>query len=261
MRSLAQPPGNPLAPCEKRAGLSKTGDYRKLEVQTGARLAVRYGLLYNQPSLKPTLENRRNHMQDPSGRAAECCFIASWISQLTELLKSSKLQLVGRIAAVVCSIGITVGIILLRDHIREFAVYGYPGIFLVTLIGNATVILPAPTYAIVFAVGGVLDPYLVGVVAGLGAALGEMTGYLAGMGGRGVIENRAIYNRFEYWMRKAGWLVIFLLAALPNPFFDVGGMVAGALRMPLYRFLIACWAGKTVRFIALGLTGGLIFGH
>jgi len=199
-------------------------------------------------------------MQNLSARLAECPIIAFPVSKLSQLRQTSRLQLIGRVAAVLFSIGITVGIILMRDHIREFAIYGYPGIFLITLIGNATLILPAPTYAIVFAVGGVMDPFAVGVVAGLGAALGEMTGYLAGIGGRGVIENRAIYDQFEYWMRRAGWLVIFLLAALPNPFFDIGGMVAGALRMPVLRFLIACWAGKSVRFIVLGLTGGLIFG-
>jgi membrane protein YqaA with SNARE-associated domain len=199
-------------------------------------------------------------MPDLFARVAASPFIAFPVSKLGQLRQSSTLQLAGRIAAVLFSVGITVGIILMRDHIRDFAVYGYPGIFLITLIGNATLILPAPTYAIVFAVGGVLDPYLVGVVAGLGAALGEMTGYLVGIGGRGVIENRAIYDQVEAWMRKAGWLVIFLLAALPNPFFDIGGMVAGALRMPVVRFLLACWAGKTIRFIVLGLTGGLIFG-
>jgi membrane protein YqaA with SNARE-associated domain len=174
--------------------------------------------------------------------------------------KSSPLQTAGRVAAVVFSVAVTLGIILMRHQIKHFAVYGYPGIFLISLIGNATVILPAPTYAIVFAVGGVLDPFLVGVVAGLGATLGEMTGYLAGVGGRSVIENRALYIQFKRWMRRAGVLVIFLLGALPNPFFDVGGMAAGALRMPVYQFLLSCWAGKTVRFIVLGLTGQFIFG-
>lgn len=225
-----------------------------------AALAAVVGFGYNQPSCKQITENHPQPMQNLPARLAASPFIAFPVSKLSQLRQSKRLQLIGRIAAVIFSIGVTAGIILLRDHIREFSAYGYPGIFLITLIGNATLILPAPTYAIVFAVGGVMDPFAVGVVAGLGAALGEVTGYLAGIGGRSVIENRAIYDQFEHWMRKAGWLVILLLAALPNPFFDIGGMVAGALRMPLLRFLIACWAGKTIRYIVLGLTGGLIFG-
>jgi membrane protein YqaA with SNARE-associated domain len=199
-------------------------------------------------------------MEEPQTHVAGWPKFALPMGKLSQLRESKKVQLAGRILAVVFSIAITVGIILMRHQIRHFAVYGYPGVFMITLIGNATVILPAPTFAIVFAVGGVLNPFLVGVVAGLGAALGELTGYLAGIGGRSVIENHAVYNRIERYMRRAGWLVIFLLAAVPNPFFDVGGMAAGALRMPVLLFLISCWAGKTVRFIVLGLTGQYFFG-
>jgi len=167
---------------------------------------------------------------------------------------------IGRVAAVILAISITLGIILLRDQIKRFAIYGYPGVFLISLIGNATIILPAPSFAVVFAVGGVLDPLAVGIVAGLGSAMGEMTGYLAGIGSRSVIERRALYHRLERWMRKGGMLVVFLLAAIPNPAFDVGGMVAGALRMPIWQFFLAGWAGKSVRFVLLALSGQFLLG-
>jgi membrane protein YqaA with SNARE-associated domain len=169
-------------------------------------------------------------------------------------------RLIKSIAAVLASVGITLGIILLRGHIKEFAVYGYPGIFVISFIGNATLILPAPSFAVVFAVGGALNPLLVGVVAGLGATLGELTGYLAGVGGRYVIENRVLFNRVERWMRKGGPLVIFILAVIPNPAFDVGGIVAGALKMPVWQFILAAWAGKTIRFTLLALSGQFLFG-
>jgi membrane protein YqaA with SNARE-associated domain len=160
-----------------------------------------------------------------------------------------------RMAAVLVSVSVTLGIIWMAPQFRHFAVYGYPGIFLITLIGNATVILPAPAFLVAMAAGAVLNPVVIGVVAGLGSSLGELTGYLAGVGGRGVVENRAVYGRIEKWMRKSGMLVIFLLAVLPNPFFDIGGMCAGALGMPVWRFLLACWAGKSVRFFALAMGG------
>ncbi len=169
-------------------------------------------------------------------------------------------QLIGRVTAALVAIGITLGIILLRGHIKQLAVYGYPGIFLVSLIGNATIILPAPSYAIVFAVGGALNPVAVGVAAGLGASLGEMTAYLAGIGGRAVVEERALYRRFESWMRKGGMMVVFLLALIPNPAFDVGGMIAGALKMPVWHFLLAAWAGKSIRFALLALSGQFLLG-
>ncbi len=165
------------------------------------------------------------------------------------------------VAAVLAAIGISVGIVLLRDHIREFAIYGYPGVFLISLIGNATLLLPAPSYAVVFAVGGALDPVAVGIVAGLGAALGELTGYLAGVGGRVVVEERALYHRLEKRMHsRGGVLVIFLLALVPNPAFDIGGIVAGTLRMPVWQFVLAAWAGKSIRFILVAFSGQYLLG-
>ncbi|GAB4535836.1 MAG: hypothetical protein Kow0063_20610 [Anaerolineae bacterium] len=168
--------------------------------------------------------------------------------------------MIGSIAAVLMAIGISLGIILLREHIKEFAVYGYPGIFAISFIGNATLIVPAPSFAIVFAVGGALNPLAVGVVAGLGATVGEMTGYLAGVGGRVVIENRDLFNRVQRWMSKGGVLVIFLLALIPNPAFDVGGLVAGAMKMPVWQFALAAWAGKSIRFTLLALSGQFLLG-
>jgi len=180
---------------------------------------------------------------------------------LDELRRNRVFRAIVPVAALLVSVGITVAIILLRDQLGNFAVYGYPGIFLVNLIGNATLILPAPAYAAVFAVGSVMDPVLVGIVGGLGSALGEMTGYLAGVGGRPVVKNRMLYERLEGWMHRRGMMVvIFLLALVPNPIFDVGGLLAGALRMPVFRFLLACWAGKTVRLIAIALLGRSILG-
>jgi membrane protein YqaA with SNARE-associated domain len=195
----------------------------------------------------------------------------NWLSMIREIVSGGnsdetpeerrqrrRANVPARIAAVILSVGITVGIILLRDRLTDLSLYGYPGIFLINLIGNATIILPAPAFAAVFAAGGALNPVLLGVFAGLGSALGEMTGYLAGVGGRSVIENRGLYDRLEAWMRKAGVFAIFVMAAIPNPVFDVGGMVAGALRMPVPRFLIACWAGKTVRMILVALVGQML---
>ncbi len=165
-----------------------------------------------------------------------------------------------RVLAVLFSIGITVVIVAAHDSIGKYAAYGYPGVFIISLLGNATLILPAPSWAIVFAVGSALNPYWVGIWAGVGSAIGEMTGYLAGFGGRTVVENRARYHQLERLMGKYGAWLIFALAAIPNPIFDVGGILAGTLKMPWWKFLGAAVAGKTVRFILLAMFGASIFG-
>jgi membrane protein YqaA with SNARE-associated domain len=148
---------------------------------------------------------------------------------------------------------------LWRDRLGRFVAYGYPGVFLISLGANATVILPAPTLALVFALGGVLNPILVGLVAGLGGALGELTGYLAGYSGQAVIENREIYDRLHGWMRKYGLATIFFLSLLPNPFFDLAGIAAGVLRFPVGYFLLSCWLGKTLKSIVFALAGAYSF--
>ena len=164
------------------------------------------------------------------------------------------------VAAALSAILITVLLIVLRDEIKQLGVYGYWGIFLISLLGNATVIFPAPSFAVVFAVGGSFHPVGLGIAAGIGAAIGEMTGYLAGVGGRAVFEDRNLYRRLAKWMGDHGMMAVFILAALPNPFFDVGGMVAGALKMPAWKFLFAAALGKSLRFFILALSGRVSLG-
>lgn len=164
------------------------------------------------------------------------------------------------VAAALSAVLITILLILLRDEIKRLGVYGYPGVFLISLLGNATVIFPAPSFAVVFAVGGAFHPVGLGLAAGLGAALGEMTGYLAGVGGRAVFADRERYKQLARWMSEHGMMAVFIMAAVPNPFFDVGGMVAGALKMPAWKFLFAAALGKSLRFFILALSGRLILG-
>ena len=49
--------------------------------------------------------------------------------------------------------------------------------------------------------------------------------------------------------------IIFLLGIIPNFFFDIGGMVAGATRMPLWRFILAAWLGKSIRLTIVAMSG------
>jgi membrane protein YqaA with SNARE-associated domain len=154
---------------------------------------------------------------------------------------------------------VTLVIVAFRDELARFERYGYPGVFLISLLGNATVILPAPSLAVVFGMGGLLNPLFVGLVAGVGEALGELTGYLAGYGGRAVIEDREMYGRLERWMQRHGSVTVFVLSAIPNPIFDLAGIAAGALRFPLERFLLSCWVGKTIKTIAFAFVGWKVF--
>lgn len=166
----------------------------------------------------------------------------------------------GRIAALVAILVFSIGILLAWEQIKILGAYGYPAIFLVSLFGNAVLFLPAPSIALVLAAGASLDPVLVGIVAGTGAAIGEMTGYVAGYSGHAVLQDRPLYNRIEGLMKTKGILVVFILAAIPNPFFDIGGIFAGVMRMPAWQFLFATGLGKSLRFALLAGLGVLAAG-
>lgn len=160
-----------------------------------------------------------------------------------------------RLAALAAVIAITVAIFLLRDQAARLQVYGYPGIFLLSLLANATLILPAPGVAITFTMGAVFHPLGVALAAGTGATLGELTGYLAGFSGQGVAARTPIYERLEGWTRRYGGWAVLVLALIPNPFFDIGGAAAGAMKMRVTRFLAWAWVGKTLKMLAFAYAG------
>ena len=162
-----------------------------------------------------------------------------------------------RAVALLAVIAITVFIYSIRDQAEQLQGYGYPGIFVLSLLSNATIILPAPGIAITFAAGGVFDPLWVGVAAGTGAALGELTGYVAGYSGRGVLEGAPIYRRLLELTRRFGNWTILVLAIIPNPFFDVAGAAAGALRMPVRTFLLWATIGKLIKMWIFAYAGAL----
>jgi membrane protein DedA with SNARE-associated domain len=147
-----------------------------------------------------------------------------------------------------------------QGEIEELKGYGYLGAFLIGFLGNATVILPAPSLAFTAALGGFLNPILVGVAVGAGEALGEMTGYLAGVSGNVVLENNSHYQAVRRSMQRHGAWVFFVLAAIPNPFFDIAGIAAGAVRFPVWLFLISAWAGQTLKAILLAGAGRQLLG-
>jgi membrane protein YqaA with SNARE-associated domain/molybdopterin converting factor small subunit len=146
-----------------------------------------------------------------------------------------------------------------RDALIAFGQLGLVGLFVLSIVGNATVFIPAPAFVVACAAGPIYGALATGVVAGIGSAIGEMTGYMAGYGGTAVLPQGRMYRHLHRLMVRYGPLVIFIMAALPNPAFDVGGLIAGALKMKPLVFLAATAAGKVVRLtlVAYACAGGL----
>jgi len=154
-------------------------------------------------------------------------------------------------------VGVTVILVVFRDHITDFKHYGYLGAFLISLVASATVVLFIPSVPVVFALGGILNPFFVGLAAGLGEGLGEFTGYFAGRSGRAFFKGNStgIYSRLQNWIKGRGFLTIFLSSSIFNPFSSVVGATAGASRFPAWKFFIAVWAGKTLKWTLVAILG------
>ena len=187
-------------------------------------------------------------MDEPTGTPAEAK--QSWSSRLTP----GQLKLI-RVFAFLFVIALSVLIVLYGNRLTGLGAYGYPGLFLLNLASSATLILPAPGLALALAAGATLNPFLVGLAVGSGSALGELTGYIAGATGRGMVEGDLNYPRVRGWMEKKGLAVIFVLSIVPNPIFDVAGIVAGAMRIPVWKFLSVAWVGKVIKSTLVALAG------
>jgi membrane protein YqaA with SNARE-associated domain len=142
---------------------------------------------------------------------------------------------------------------------------GYPGAFAVSFIGNATILLPFPYVGVPFVLGGlrdlvldgfVFDPWLVGFVAGLGAALGEMVSYLVGYGG-GALINEDQRNGFRDFVQKyprATPLALWFLAVTPIPD-DILLVPLGAAKYSMWRVFVPQLIGKTMFLTTIAWAG------
>jgi len=163
-------------------------------------------------------------------------------------------MLLGTLVLVVAAFGILVW--LTSDPGRREAVEGLikSPIGLLVLFGlaalsSATLILPAPGLALTAIAGSAGDPITVGIVAGLGQAVGELTGYAAGWSGRSLLPDNPTTTRLSGLLQRRGLIVIFVLALIPNPLFDLAGIAAGVLRMPVLGYLAAAAGGKVIKNI------------
>jgi membrane protein YqaA with SNARE-associated domain len=146
--------------------------------------------------------------------------------------------------------------------IYQYAWLAYTVVFVVTLVANLTVLAPVPIAVIVMTVvAKEWNPALAALAAAAGGTIGELSGYYAGYAGRKIaIPNDLIgFDRDEKWIGHYGaWAIVFL-AFQPLIPFDVGGIIAGAAKMPMRKFLPALFAGKLPKYLLLAYAAvGLI---
>ena len=175
------------------------------------------------------------------------------------MVKSQKDKL-PRLVALLLVVAVTVYIFYLpEEQIERLESFGYAGSFILSILGNATILLPAPWLIFVFTMGARFNPIGVALAAGTGAAIGELSGYLAGYSGQVVVKDSQTYDRLVDWMDRHGNWTVLTLAFIPNPFFDLAGVAAGVLKMRLWEFLLFAWIGKVLKTLVTAYAGAGVF--
>lgn len=141
--------------------------------------------------------------------------------------------------------------------------YGYLGVFLISLVGALSIIFPVPYTVIIFTLGGlkvgdvwVFEPFFIAVAAGLGAAIGEFSGYLLGVGGRKVISER-YKKKMDLLVRlfnRLGPIAIFLFALTPLPD-DLLFIPLGVMRYNIIRAFVPALIGKFCMNLIVAYSG------
>ncbi|MBR9682250.1 MAG: VTT domain-containing protein, partial [Candidatus Aenigmarchaeota archaeon] len=102
-------------------------------------------------------------------------------------------------------------------------------------------------------------PLLLGIVAGLGAATGELVGYTIGRGGRrfGIKTkkwDKKLNVAEKLFQKYGGFFAIIIIAATPIPD-NVMGVFCGMIRYPMKKYFAASATGKIIMNIIIAYAG------
>ena len=105
-----------------------------------------------------------------------------------QALRRSEVVMAG--GAFALSVALTIVLVAFREPLQHLGEWSYAGAFAVMLLNSATIIFPAFGQGFVVAVAESLNPYLLAVVGGAGATLGELSGYIVGAAGNRLVRGR-----------------------------------------------------------------------
>jgi len=152
----------------------------------------------------------------------------------------------------------------LDKWMRDIAMqYGYLGIFVISLIGSASILIPIPYTVIIFTLSAfrILDPMLIALSSGLGSAVGEFSGYLLGYYGQAILSDIQ-KRKIEFILKvfnKYGAITVFIFALTPLPD-DLLIIPLGIMRYSFVKVLLPCLLGKIFMSLILAYGGAMSIG-
>lgn len=139
---------------------------------------------------------------------------------------------------------------------------GYPGAFIAGFLGSSSIFITIfPSYIIIALLGGfqsnIFGVFLIGIIAGLGAGVGQYFHYYLGVGGRYVLSEKR-KKSLDVWrnrLEKYGLWLILLFAMTPLTPDDLVWIPLGLICYPKKKALIAAVTGKIVLNVFYALAG------
>lgn len=133
-----------------------------------------------------------------------------------------------------------------------FVQYGYFGIFIASLAGALSIVVPIPDTIVIFTLAGfkigggwVFEPLLIATAATIGATIGQFSGYLVGLGSRKTMTGSFKKNAdfLAQILNRFGTLAIFAFALTPLPD-DIVFIPLGAARYNPVKAFAPALVGK-----------------
>lgn len=186
----------------------------------------------------------------------------------------SKKEIIIGILAILATIGLCAAGIYYKDEIMstDYVVrFGLLGVLIVAFVAGSTfsvTAIPVPYWLVVLTLPGILapqwgilSPVWVGLMAALGASLGQLITFMIGYGGRGISEritskiNSRFYDRAMNWAQKHGSWAVFLMSAAVNPLHLPMTIAIAALGYPPHKFFIFCFLGVALKSLIIAFCG------
>jgi membrane protein DedA with SNARE-associated domain len=153
--------------------------------------------------------------------------------------------------------------------LQQFSVqYGYLGVFLISVVGALSMVIPIPDAITIFTLAGlriggswVFAPLLIATAATVGAGVGQFSGYLVGAAGKKTITGKYkknadfLANIFD----KFGPVGIFAFALTPLPD-DIMFIPLGMARYNPTKAFFPALSGKFIMSLAIALGGRFSIG-
>jgi membrane protein YqaA with SNARE-associated domain len=197
-------------------------------------------------------------MSDETPEKKAVCEPGSTAAEQALPKKSAKLAYTLGIAGIILTLAMAAAIIVFDEQVKGLQEYGYVGAFFISILGGATVIIPVPMLALVFALGGVMPfPWLVALSAALGELVGALIIYMTGQGaGKAIGSNKhgriqRAYDKMLGLMERRGAITLFVVTSIVNPFFYPAAFACGALRFGLKKYITIVLVGKIIKCMTI----------